>query len=165
MTSWNFGNIRTTEETIQGRIRNTRFIASIYGIFGVSALALSAAGIFGVFSFSLRERIREFGIRLALGEPRLSIARLIFRQAGIMLCVGIVFGTLAGYGFIRVLSGFYTIGQPERVDFYFSAGVIVGLTGILAVLGPLLRATRVDPMRALRVTSYSSCKKKNGVTS
>lgn len=143
-------NIRTAGESLSNRYRRTRFFASIFGSFGTSALILSAAGIFGIFSFTIRERIREFGVRLAMGAPRSAIARLVFRQIGIMLGIGVLLGLIAGYGFVRVLHGSFPVGQPERVNLYFLAAAIVVGSGLLAALGPLIRATRVDPMKALR---------------
>ena len=143
-------NIRTAGESLSGRYHRTRFIASIFGTFGISALILSAAGIFGIASFAVRARTREFGVRLALGAPRSSIARLILRQVGVTLGVGVVLGSLAGYSFMQLLSATFTIGQPERMDSYLVAAVVVIASGLLAILGPLLRATRVDPMTALR---------------
>ena len=143
-------NIRTAGESLSGRYHRTRFFASIFGTFGTSALILSAAGIFGIASFAARARTREFGVRLALGAPRSSIAELILRQTGVTLGIGIVLGSLAGYSFMQMLSATFTIGQPERMDSYLVSAVIVVGSGLLAVLGPLLRATRVDPMKALR---------------
>ena len=143
-------NIRTVGESLSGRYSGTRFIASIFGTFGISALILSASGIFGISSFAVRARIREFGVRLALGAPRSSIARLILRQVGVTLGVGVVLGSLAGYSFMQMLSATFTIGQPERMDSYLIAAVVVVGSGLLAILGPLLRAIRVDPMKALR---------------
>ena len=142
--------ISTTANANRHRSRYPRFIASIFGIFGATALVLSAAGLCGIISFTVRERTRELGVRLALGASRSSIARPILRQVGTMLGIGILLGSLGGYASLQLLKASFSVGQPQRLDYYLIATVVVVLSGLLAVLGPLLRATRMDPMTALR---------------
>ena len=143
-------DISTTAKANRHRSRYPKFIASIFGIFGATALVLSAAGLCGIISFTVRAWSRELGMRLALGASRSSIARLILRQVGTMLGVGILLGALGGYGSLQLLKASFPVGQPQRLEYYFIATAIVVGSGLLAILGPLLRATRVDPMTALR---------------
>ena len=142
--------VRTVGDHMKGRYRHTHFLASIYGTFGVFALILSAVEIFGIFSFVVRNRIREFGVRIALGAPRSAVVGLVLRQTAVTLAAGSVLGVAIGYVCLRLLSATYTLGRLDQPNLYVIAVAVVFASGLLAVIVPTVRAARLDPARALR---------------
>jgi ABC-type antimicrobial peptide transport system permease subunit len=122
----------------------------LMGGFGVVALLLAGIGVFGVVSWSARQRVTEFGIRLAVGAGPSDILRLVLRQALVLVGVGLGIGVLAAIPAMRLLaSQLYGIRASDPVAF-IGVAVLLALTGLLAGLGPALRSTRMDPLEALR---------------
>ena len=142
--------VRTIGESLKYRYRYMQFMASLFGAFGVFAVILSAAGVFGVFSFAVRNRIREFGVRTALGAPRSAVAFLILRQTAVTLTTGAVLGIVAGFGCLRMLNASHPTGQSDQAAHYLISAAILIITGFAAVIVPTVRAVRLDPVKALR---------------
>ena len=144
--------VQTMNEVIDLNRAGGRLIVTLVAASGLVALVLSAMGIYGVVSFSVAQQTREMGLRMALGADSASLYRLIFSQA---LGVGIpalALGLVGGYGSGILMSAAFP-EFPEPFDPGLFAGVIVvlGLVQVLASLIPAHRATRVDPMAALRL--------------
>lgn len=122
----------------------------LMGGFGVVALLLAGIGVFGVVSWSARQRVTEFGIRLAVGAGPSDILRLVLRQALVLVGVGLGIGVLAAIPAMRLLaSQLYGIRASDPVAF-IGVAALLALTGLLAGLVPALRTTRMDPLEALR---------------
>jgi putative ABC transport system permease protein len=128
----------------------TRFIALLLGVFAGLALLLSAIGIYGVMAYSVVVRRREIGIRMALGARPADVFRLVMREGTILVIGGLLAGLGAAYAVTRVLaSQLYTVSATDPATFAAIALLLAG-AALLACYLPARRATKVDPMVALR---------------
>ena len=126
-----------------------RFIATLFSLFALIALALAATGLYSVVSFAVSQRTQEVGIRMALGAPRTSIVRLVLASTGFTLAVGVAIGVGLSVALNRVLSSWS--GGNLRDPLTLIASVLVlALVALAACLVPAWRAATIDPMRALR---------------
>jgi ABC-type antimicrobial peptide transport system permease subunit len=127
-----------------------RFTMLVLGIFSATALALAVIGIYGVLAYSVAQRRQELGIRLALGAERGDILRLVVRQGLILAIAGIAIGLIAALLLTRLISGMlYKVGALDLTTFAL-APLIFLFIALLASYLPAQRATKVDPMEALR---------------
>jgi ABC-type antimicrobial peptide transport system permease subunit len=136
-------------------LNGPRVIASLFSIFGVVAFVLSAVGLYGVMSFSVNQRTKEFGIRMALGADAARIFRMVMQQGAWQLILGLVLGA----GGIALLLGFVAAAALKNILFkvntldptiYFAVAGLLTLVAALSCFVPARRATRVDPIVALR---------------
>lgn len=146
--------VGTPKAHLDGFVAQNRIIATMFSIFGLVAMVLASVGVYGVMSFSVNQRRQEFGVRMALGARQSRILRMVLRQGMIQLVVGLCIGlglaltlaTLGGAGVQNVL-----FGVSARDPFTYSVvTVLVAVVSLIATLVPAHRATRVDPMIALR---------------
>jgi len=119
-------------------------------VFGAVALLLAAIGIYGLMSYSVAQRAHEMGIRMALGADRTTIRKLVVWQGMRLAIVGVVTGVAASFGLTRLLSTFLFGVKPWDPAVFVSAPLILAATALLAVWLPAVRASKVDPMQALR---------------
>jgi predicted permease len=146
--------VGTAASQIDAFIAQNRIIATMFSIFGVVAILLAAVGIYGVMSFAVSQRTQELGVRMALGASRTRVLRMVLIQSAIQVAIGCVVGgglamavaRLAGAGIQSVLFGV----DPTNPAIYAAVIGMVALVSFLATVGPARRATRVDPMVALR---------------
>jgi putative ABC transport system permease protein len=143
-------DVATMPEIVSASLSQPRFRTWLLGGFGVVALLLAAAGVFGVVSYSVASRTREFGVRAALGASPLSIGKMILVE-GLRLCsLGLAAGLLAALVLARFLkSQLYGVGAYDPVTLVFSTVVLL-IVALLACYYPARRAMQVDPMIALR---------------
>jgi putative ABC transport system permease protein len=127
-----------------------RVFGTMFMIFGFVALFLAAVGLYGVISFSVSRRTREVGIRIALGAEASRVVRMIVGQGVVQLAVGMVIGLAAALGVSSLMSVILFDVRPRDPLVFGSVATTLVLTGILASAVPALRATRVDPLSALR---------------
>jgi ABC-type antimicrobial peptide transport system permease subunit len=127
-----------------------RFRAVLLTTFALAALLLAAIGIYGVVSFAVTARTREIGIRIALGAERARVQRLVIGEGLALVGVGVVIGLLGAFAGARVLRAFLFDLTPSDPVTYAAIIVVLGVTAVLASWVPALRASRVDPVIALR---------------
>jgi len=134
----------------QGPLFQTRALMTTAGIFGSLALILTLIGVYGVISYSVSRRTHEFGIRIALGARRSGVFRMVIGEGLRLTVLGVVLGMLAAFGSARLLGGLLfgvTASDPAT---FISISLFVLITSALACFVPARRATRVDPIVALR---------------
>ncbi len=142
--------VRTMDDAVSASLGRQRLAATLVGGFSLLALFLAALGLYGVLAYSVTQRTREIGIRIALGSPRGNIFRLVLRQGMSMVGIGIAVGLTLAIGCGPLFRHFVYGVAPH--DPFTLAGAVVVLTGIalLACWIPARRAIGVDPMVALR---------------
>jgi ABC-type antimicrobial peptide transport system permease subunit len=146
-------NLRTMEQQVASSalgLMPFRMGATIAGVQGLIALLLSALGIFGLVSFAVSQRTREIGIRMAVGATTLDVIRMVTRQSLRVTLAGLVFGLLLGLGLARMLAGVLQGVSPLDPVVFGGVVVVVVLTVAAACWLPVRRATRVNPVEALR---------------
>jgi putative ABC transport system permease protein len=142
--------VRPMTEVMSESLGRPRFYLALLGTFGAVALALAVAGIYGVLSYAVAQRTREFGIRAALGSTTADILRLVTRQAMRLLAIGIGIGLAASLAATKLLVSLLYGVSPLDASAWLAATVTLGLAGFVAALLPAWRATRADPVVALR---------------
>ena len=142
--------VQTLDDAIAQRLWFVRVFGTMFVIFGGIALFLASVGLYAVMSFSVSRRIREVGIRMALGAQARDVVGMIFRQGIVQLAIGMTLGLAFAFGIARLLAVILFQVEPrDPVIFSGVAAVLVGV-GMLACLVPARRATLVDPLVALR---------------
>jgi len=137
-------------ERLSHGLADIRLIGILGATFGALALALAAAGIYGVVSYETSRRGREYGLRLALGASPGEVNRMVLRQTARLGSLGIVIGILGMAGIVPLLDRWvFGVSRFDPVTFVSVAAVLC-LTTALAALGPAMRASRSDPMASLR---------------
>lgn len=128
----------------------TRFVTVLSGALGALALILASIGIYGVTSYSVAERNREIAIRIAVGADSADVGRMVLRQSGRPIVVGVIAGLGLAAALTPLLSGLLFGVAPSDPGTYVSIALVLGAVGLAACYAPARRATRVDPMIALR---------------
>lgn len=142
--------IRTMDDVIGGSLAGRRFALEIMGAFAGVAFLLAAIGIYGVMAYTVIQRTSEIGLRMALGARRGDILRLVLAQGALMIAIGVGAGLLGSAALTRLLATMlFEIAPTDPVIFSALATLLAGVA-VLACLAPVLRATRVDPLVALR---------------
>jgi putative ABC transport system permease protein len=140
----------TMSSTLDYSISPQRFNSLLLAIFAGLALVLAAIGIYGVIAYSVVQRTREIGIRMALGAMRHDVLHLILRQGVRIGALGLALGTAGAYLATRSLSSMLYGVKPHDPLIFFVVAVSILVVVMLASYIPARRATRVDPLIALR---------------
>ena len=144
-------DVTTMDARLWDAVAQPRFYAGFAGGFAALALFLAAFGIYGLLSYTVAQRRREIGVRMALGAQRGDIVTLVVRQGAALVAAGAVVGLLAAFASSRVLESFlYGITTDDRLTFVAAPLVLIAVA-LVACWLPARRATRIDPMDALRV--------------
>jgi ABC-type antimicrobial peptide transport system permease subunit len=126
----------------------------MFSVFGAVAIALASVGLYGVMSFSVNQRTQEFGIRMALGANNNRILQMVLRQGALQLALGLALGLglafLASVFLGDAISNVLFSISPRDPLTYFAVGLLLTVVSFIATIVPARRATRVDPMIALR---------------
>jgi len=142
--------VLTMAEVVSHSVYRPRLIVSLFGVFAGLALLLASVGIYGVMSYSVAQRTHEIGVRMALGAQRGDVLRLIVAQGMKLIVVGTAIGLAGALAFTRLIrSLLFEVNTTDPLTF----GLVAALLGIVALLAcyiPARRATKVDPMVALR---------------
>ena len=143
-------HIATVEQLLGNLAAERRLNTMLFALFAVVAALLAAAGIYGVIAYSVEQRTRELGVRLALGARPSEVFRLVLKEGLVLALMGVVAGVAAAFGATQVMrSLLYDTSETDPVTFTLMA-LSALVVALLACLVPALRATRVDPLTALR---------------
>ena len=144
------GDYQALDAIVDRAVSPRRFILQILGGFAGAALLLAALGIYAVLSYSVSQRIREIGIRMALGESAASVRRRVVSRTLLLAGAGVVIGAAVSLGASRLLrSLLYGIGPTDALSFAGTAIVLVAVSAVAGFL-PASRASKTDPIVALR---------------
>jgi ABC-type antimicrobial peptide transport system permease subunit len=135
---------------LSGSVARPRFYALLLGLFATLAVVLAAVGVYGIFAYTVSQRRREIGIRMAVGARQASILALVLRQGATLTALGLVFGVLAALATTRLLRGLLFGVTPNDMTTFVVAPLVLGAVGLLACYLPARRAARVGPVLALR---------------
>ena len=142
--------VQTMDHIVSASVTQPRFNLFLLGLFGGIALLLSAAGIYGVTSYTVTQRTHEMGIRLALGAQVGDVLKLVLGQGLAVIAIGLVVGLAASFALLRLMrSLLFGVGENDPLTFA-AITVVLFLVALLACYVPARRATKVDPLIALR---------------
>jgi putative ABC transport system permease protein len=142
--------VLTMQQIVDNNLGNRRFTMSLLVIFAATALLLASLGIYGVMAWTVRQRTQEIGIRLALGASLTNVFQTVFSQGLRLVVAGLVLGIAGALALTRVLASFlYEVSSTDILTFA-SVSVVLTAVAFLAIYVPARRATKVDPMVALR---------------
>jgi predicted permease len=142
--------VKTMEQIVKESLSDTTLYTWLVGSFAALALLLAGAGIYGVVSYAVASRTREFGIRLALGSDQGGVQRLVFRHATMLVLVGLGIGLVGILAAVRLLESLIVGAGRLQPIAVAAAGASLAIVALVACLVPARRAARVDPIRALR---------------
>ena len=143
-------NVRTMEQIISDSVADRRFSMLLLGVFAGLALVLAAVGIYGVISYTATQRIHEIGIRMALGAERIDVLKLVVGEGLRLSLIGVGAGLTAALGLTRLMSSMLFGVRPTDIVTFAAVPLLMAGIAILASYLPARRATKVDPMIALR---------------
>ena len=143
-------SVRTLQEIYDASLARTSFTLVMLAIAGGMALLLGVAGIYGVISYSVSQRTREIGIRIALGAQRQSVTRMFVAHGLVLAGAGVAIGLIAAFGVTRLISSLLFEVDPVDPLTYATVSLTLMAATVLASYVPALRATAVDPIEALR---------------
>jgi putative ABC transport system permease protein len=143
-------NVRPMDTIVGDTIATRKFNATLLGLFAALALALAATGVYGVLQYSVIQRKREMGIRIAIGASSSAMIRLIVGQAVVLAAVGVAIGLAGAFALTRVIGSLLFETNPlDAVTFAASAVVLLSIAVLSSYL-PARRALRIDPTIAMR---------------
>ncbi len=143
-------NPRTMQDVLAHSVLRRRFAMLLLSIFAGLATLLAAIGLYGVISYSVAQRTKEIGIRMALGGQRSEMLRMVLRQSGKLVSIGMLVGVPVAFGATHLLGALlYGIGATDITTYLFVIALL-GAAAFFASIIPAFRATKVDPMVALR---------------
>ena len=143
-------DVRTMDDVVAATLSAPRFTGVLLGMFAALALTLSAIGIYGVLSYVVSRRTREIGIRVAIGADRGQVLKLVLRSGAGLALIGILIGLVAAVFFSRLMSTLLHDVKPADPATFVTVAVVLTAVAVAASLVPAWRATRVDPVRALK---------------
>jgi putative ABC transport system permease protein len=142
--------VQTMTETLDAARSRPRFLATLLGLFSATALLLAAVGLYGVISYSVARRTTEFGIRMAMGAEAGDVVRLVAAQGLKLAAIGVLAGAAGALALTRLIRGLlFGVSSFDPLTFLAMAGLLAAVTAIACVI-PAMRATKVDPLVALR---------------
>ena len=145
-----FGHVRTMEQVRSTAVAMRQFNMTLLALFAALAAALAALGIYGVMAYNVKQRTREIGVRMAFGAQRSHVLGMIYREALLLAGIGIAMGTAGALALNRLLESYLYEVKPGDPVAFLATVVLLGAVTMLASAIPARRATKIDPMVALR---------------
>jgi len=143
-------DVKTLEHVVQEATSRYRFRAQLVMAFAVLALLLAMVGLFGVLGYSVQQRMRDFGVRRALGASTGDVLRLVVRSAAGVIALGAAIGLALAVALGRLLATMLFGVEPMDAATFAFVTLVLAVTAAMATAGPAWRATRADPIQALR---------------
>ena len=143
-------DIKTMEEVVSVSISRQKFNMLLMSLFAGAALLLAAIGVYGLMTYSVQQRTQEIGIRMALGAEAGHVRRMVVFQGLMFSLAGVALGASAAFGLARFIASFLYGVKPWDTTVFIAVPALLILIALVAVLIPAIRATRIDPMAALR---------------
>jgi putative ABC transport system permease protein len=142
--------VRTMDEWVDTSVAQPRYRTALLGLLALLALVLASTGIYGVMSYSVAQRTHEIGVRMALGAKRLDVLSMVVRQGMVLVVSGVAIGLLGAFALTRVMSSLlFGVTAKDPITFVVVATLLT-LVAFVACYIPARRATKVDPLVALR---------------
>jgi len=142
--------IKTLDTVVHDSVIGLAYVAALLGGAGILALVLAAVGVYGVMAYLVGERVHEIGIRMALGASPGSVVAMVVRSGLLMTCIGIAIGLPGAYALASLLASLFYGVRATDAETFFGIPVLLATIAMVACYIPARRATRVDPMVALR---------------
>jgi predicted permease len=146
-------DLGTLDRLVDRSMARTSFTLIMLGIAAAIALLIGAVGLYGVIAYAVAQRTREFGVRMALGARGVDIGRIVLRQAALLVGIGVGAGLLGAFATTRLMSALLFGVAPADPLTFIAVALLLAAIAIVASIVPVARATRVDPMEALRSES------------
>ena len=143
-------DVRPLTAAISETVAESRFYTFLFGLFGATGLVLTLTGVYGLISYTVSQRTQEIGIRMALGASRPNVLGLILRKGIVLTAAGAAVGLLISYGLTRLIASLLFGVEPTDVVSFAGATGVLLVAALLASYIPARRATKVDPLVALR---------------
>jgi ABC-type antimicrobial peptide transport system permease subunit len=143
-------DLEPLENLVAGETAGVRFTTALLGVFAVVGLALAATGVYGVVAYGVAQRTQEIGIRLAIGARAGDVIRMVVLGGVKLVALGAAVGIAASFGLTRLIASQLYGVTPTDPAVFVTVTVVLLAVAILACWGPARRATRVDPLIALR---------------
>jgi putative ABC transport system permease protein len=143
--------MRSFEEGIDDDQSSSRVLGSLFVAFALLALVLAASGLYAVVSYAASQRVKEFGLRIALGAVPGDITRMMLRQTGTLVAIGLVLGLIGGRALSMLATSLLYRVSPSDPATYAGVTITLGAIALLASYVPVRRATAIDPVQALRL--------------
>jgi putative ABC transport system permease protein len=143
-------SIQTYDELFGVLVAQRKFNMIVLALFGILAVAIAGVGIYGVMSYLVEQQTQEIGVRLALGAEPSRVVGMVLARATRMMAIGMAIGLAAGWVLARFVGAFLFQADPHDPVVYAAAGGVLAIAGLVAALVPARRASRVDPVVALR---------------
>jgi putative ABC transport system permease protein len=142
--------VTTMDQIFSDSLAGQRFNTLLLGIFASVALGLAMIGVFGVINYSVAQRTHEIGIRIALGAQRTDVFRLIVGQGLVLALIGVALGAMGAVALTRLITGLLYGVSPTDGPTFVIVSLVVTVVALVACYLPARRATKVDPLVALR---------------
>jgi predicted permease len=140
----------TLQRQIADSLTRERVLALLSGFFGALALLLAMIGLYGIMAYNVARRRNEIGIRMALGSARSRVLRMVLGEASWLIGIGLVLGMVLAWAGTRLVASFLFGLSPHDATTFVASAALLGCAGLAACALPAWRASRVEPMSALR---------------